>query len=450
MGRTIRAADLFCGSGGTSTGLVQACQAAGADVDLVAINHWDRAVETHAANHPDARHFCARIDALDPREVCPKGLDLLVASPECTHFSRARGKGPKNDQSRASGWDVLRWCEMLRPRAVLLENTEEWLTWGPLNDRGEPILRLAGTTFNAFMVALGSLGYRIERRILNAADFGGATTRSRLFVQARRGRGVIEWPEPSHARDGGGMFPTPKWRAAREIIDWGIRGKSIFTRKKPLKPNTLRRIAEGLKRFGGDGLAEAFLLHTTHGARVHDINDPLPTVTGANRGEVALVQPYLVHLKGTGGARDIAAPVPSLQAGGGHVGLVTPFLLSQDGRGAPRNVSEPSPTIVGAGAVSLIQPFLLTYYGNGGAHPVTEPLPTATTKDRFGLVEPMRLDVLFRMLQPHELSAAMGFPSGYVFTGTRKDQVKMIGNAVEVNIARALCASALALAEVAA
>jgi DNA (cytosine-5)-methyltransferase 1 len=480
--RTVRAVDLFCGGGGTSQGLVQACEAAGASVDLVAVNHWERAVETHAANHPHARHYCARIDSLDPREVCPRGLDLLVASPECTHHSRARGGKPKNDQSRASGWDVLRWCELLLPRAVLLENVVEWQDWGPLGSDGQALKSRKGETFAAFLGGLVSLGYRVEWRVLNAADYGDATTRRRLFVQARRGRTPIVWPTPSHAEESGGMFPVPRWRAAREVIDWGLPSRSVFTRERPLAENTMRRIAEGLRRYAGPQFAEAFLLHLTHGGRTHGTDAPLPTVTGANRGEIGLVQPfivphysengnqrprvhsveapmptlpatvqhgvcqpYLVHLKGTGTARNLASPVPSLQAGGEHVGLAQPFLLSQDGRGALRAVSDPSPTIVSKGAVSLVEPFLVSFYGNGHAHPVSRPVPTTTTKDRFGLVEPARLDVLFRMLQPHELAAAMGFPTGYRFTGNRGEVIRQIGNAVAVNVARALCTSALAL-----
>lgn len=496
-GRVIRVADLFCGGGGTSTGVMQACEASGARVDLVAVNHWDRAVETHAANHPGARHLCARIDALDPREICPRGLDLLVASPECTHFSPARGKAPVNDQSRASGWDVLRWVERLEPRAVLLENIPQWEGWGPLVTsgprKGKPNLRRKGETFRAFVAALVSFGYRVEWRVLNCADYGDATTRRRLFVQARRGLEFIDWPQPSHLKDPTGT-DAQRWRPAKDILDFSIESQSVFGREKPLCANTMQRIAEGLRRYASPAMAEAFLLHVTHGARLHSISEPLPTVTTAKRGEMALVQtkPYLVSLRGTEGgqirssARGLEHPIPTLTAGGGHqalvqpfvvktshkggngayvrsvedplhtittaqeeIGIATPFLLSQDGRGAPRRVSEPSPTIVGKGAVSLVTPFMVAYNGTGGALPITAPLPTATTRDRFGLVEPVQFDVLFRMLHRSELAAATSFPKGYVFKGTQEEIVKQIGNAVPIKVARALAAVALGLRRVA-
>lgn len=440
---TIRAADLFCGAGGTSQGLVQACEAAGATVDLVAVNHWERAVETHAANHPGARHYCARIDALDPSQVCPKGLDLLVASPACTHHSRARGGKPKNDQSRASGWDVLRWCEQLRPRAVLLENVIEWQDWGPLNDRGQALVSRKGETFAAFMAGLASLGYRVEWRVLNAADYGDATTRRRLFVQARRGRGAIVWPEPTHAEEPTPMFGGPRWRSAREVIDWSLPSRSVFARERPLAENTMRRIAEGLRRFGSQALADAFLIHLkgTGGARSTDL--PVPSLQAGGE-HVGLVQPFVVTPGGPDlrNGRSVDAPLPTVTATE-RFGVVTPFLLSQDGRGAPRAVSEPSPTIVSKGAVSLVEPFLVAYNGTGGAHPVSQPMPTATTRDRFGLVEPVLLDVMFRMLQPRELAAAMSFPRGYRFAGNRGEVIRQIGNAVAVGIARALCGAAL-------
>lgn len=501
LGRVIRAADLFCGGGGTSTGLVQACEHAGARVDLVAINHWERAVETHQANHPRSRHYCARIDSLDPRKVCPRGLDLLVASPECTFFSRASGKEVKNDQSRASGWDVLRWVEMLQPRDVLLENVVEWRDWGPLTKSGHVIARRKGETYRAFMAALRSIGYQVEERILVAADFGDPTTRRRLFVRAHRGRGAIAWPVPSHAEDPtGGLLA--RWRGAKEVIDFEQESRSIFGRDRPLAPTTLARIAEGIRRFWGPA-----------------------------------AEPFLVMLRGTAAsqvrssARGVEAPLPTVSAGGIHAGLVqaSPFLLSQQSGGAPRAVRSPMPTVAAAGAIALVQPsfvldvnhgvnpkrsgrgnacrvrsldrplqtitatsrgiglvepaafvvktshkggngayvrradqplyaittaaeelgvcqpFVVKYNRTGAPRRLVEPLPTLTAKDRLGLVEQLALDIHFRMLQPHELAGAMGFPTGYKFTGNKSDQVRQIGNAVAVGIARALCSAALEL-----
>lgn len=474
--------DLFCGSGGTSTGLAQACERLGYRTELTAVNHWNVAIETHSANHPWARHECARIDQLDPKLVAPKGrIDLLVASPECTHFSRARGSAPKNDQSRASGWDVLRWVERLCPRDVILENVAEWESWGPVNaTTGQPIAGRVGETFHAFVGALASLGYRVEWRRLNAADYGEATTRERLFVRARRGRKAPAWPLPSHTETPGGMFDLGlPWRPAREIIDWAFPSRSIFGRRSPLKPKTLARIECGIREFWGEyatpflvllrgtsnvrsieqpvptltaggghvGLVDPFLVHATHGGRTHDVRRPLPTVTGANRGELAVVEPFIVTPGGADlrAGRTVARPLPTV-TGTERFGVVEPFLLSQASLGAPRPVSRPAPTFCTDGAVSLVEPLLVSYYGNGSATPVRAPVPTVTTKDRFGLLEGASLDIRFRMLQPHELSAAMGFPRGYQFAGNRGDVVKQIGNAVCVSVADALVTAALGAA----
>jgi DNA (cytosine-5)-methyltransferase 1 len=261
----IRAADLFCGAGGTSTGLALAAQELGVDIDLLAINHWDVAIATHSANHPCARHLCERLDNVDPRKTVPGGrLHLLAASPECTHHSNARGGKPMSDQSRASAWHILwhilRWAEALYIDDILVENVREFESWGPLGVNGRPLERRRGETFLAFLNALESLGYKVEWRLLNAADYGDATTRERLFIQARRGNRRPTWPEGTHSRDG---EITPfgekqKWRAAREIIDWSIPSESIFHRRKPLAESTLRRIEAGLRKFGGRA-AEPFI-----------------------------------------------------------------------------------------------------------------------------------------------------------------------------------------------
>lgn len=441
----IRAVDLFCGSGGTSTGLVRACERLGRRIELTAVNHWAVAIETHSANHPWARHEHARIDQLDPRAVAPKGrIDLLVASPECTHFSRARGKAPKNDQSRASGWDVLRWVERLCPRDVILENVTEWEDWGPVNAAtGQPIEGRKGETFRAFVAVLESLGYRVDWRRLNAADYGEATTRERLFLRARRGRQAPVWPMPTHTETPGGMFDLGRpWRPARDIIDWAYPSPSIFGRRHPLKPKTLARIERGIREFWGE-YATPFLVLLRGTSNVRSIEQPVPTLT-AGGGHVGLVDPFVVHTTHGGRTHALDRPLPTVTgANRGELAVVEPFLLSQASGGAPRPVSSPTPTFVTKGAVSLVEPFVVSYYGTGGASPVGQPLPTVTTKDRFGLVEPASLDIRFRMLQPHELAAAMGFPAGYRFAGNRGDQVRQIGNAVSVNVADALVTAAL-------
>ena len=482
--RLIHAADLFCGAGGTSSGLYDACVAAGYRLDLVAINHWKIAVETHMFNHPDARHICAPIEGLDPRKAVPSGrLDILVASPECTHHSIARGGKPVSDQLRASAWHILRWAELLQIDNILIENVREFCDWGPTDSAGKPIRSRKGETYKAFCEALRSLNYNVEHRILNAADYGDPTSRHRLFIMARRGDLPIVWPAASH-----GDEKTP-YRTAREIIDWDLPGKSIFRRRKALAPKTLARIAAGLRKYGGNnaapflmmlygsndvrsvdrplptvtaggnhiGLVQPFLVkfHGDHDGkkdgerRTHSLDFPLPTLDTSNR--FGLVEPFIIHTNHGGGdrAHDVNDPLPTITCGHrGEMALISPFIIGQQSCAAPRSVDEPLPTIATAGAIALVEPFLTKYYGTAKTQGTNEPLDTITTKDRFGLVEPATdehgvLDIRFRMLQPHELAAAMSFDKGYTFEGNKTEVIKQIGNAVPVCTATALCSSLL-------
>ncbi len=475
-------ADLFCGAGGTSTGLLLAAAELGLNVDLLAVNHWSLAIDTHTANHPQVRHLCESLDHIDPTEVIPGGrLELLCASPECTHHSRARGGKPRSDQSRASAWKIIDWVSKLHVKNLLIENVAEFVDWAPLTKAGKPMKRRKGKTFQAFLAALRCQFAHVEWKILNCADYGDATTRKRLFIMCRRSK-RITWPAPTHAG---------QWRAAREVIDWSLEGRSIYGRKKPLSENTRRRIEAGLRKFGG----EKFCLQIDHtgggNGCLRSADQPLGTLV--TKENVALAEPFIVHLRGThpsqvnSSARSVDAPLPALTTSGAHVGLAEPFLLKYHGSHKGRNdgdarnypldeplptldtsnrialvqpfvigqqscaaarpVSEPLPTVATAGAIALVEPFLVKYYGTGGANSVTEPLDTVTTRDRFGLCQPeveiagerYRLDVRFRMLQPHELSAAMGFPADYQFSGNREARVKQIGNAVPVRTAMALC-----------
>jgi len=466
--KRIHAADLFCGAGGTSTGLLQACARLDRRVELTAVNHWQLAVETHAKNHPRARHACEDLATMDPRKAIPGGkLDLLVASPECTHHSVARGGKPVNDQSRASAWCILRWATALHIDRILIENVREFTSWGPIGSNGRPLKSRRGETFQTFLEALRSLGYRVDWRVLNAADFGDATTRERLFVQAVRGRRQIRWPEPTHGKDQrpalfGDRLP---WKPAREVIDWRMRGLSIFGRKRPLSENTLKRIEAGLRKFGGTNavpfllllrgtdrytrsieqpvptitaggghvaLCEPFLMSCTHqgGDRVQSVDRPVPTITTAKRGEQALIQPFIVNAANQGGedrrCHSLDDPLPTITTIKRHA-LATPFLVSAGGPNVDaRPVSEPMNTVLTRDHMGLVEPFLVPYYGAcTEADSISDPIRTVTTKDRLGLVEPnghAQLDILFRMLQPHELAAAMSFPANYQFAGNRGDQ----------------------------
>lgn len=397
--RTLKIADLFCGAGGTSTGAVEAIERLGYRADLTAINHWEVAVATHSQNHPAARHLCASLDSLNPRSLYAEGeLDLLWASPECTHHSQARGGKPISDQSRSTAWCVVRWAEALRPRRIMVENVPEFETWGPIGANDRPIPARKGEVFKSWLQNLRALGYTVEFRVLNAANYGDPTTRRRLIIQAALGDMQIVWPDPTHAEEGQGGLPV--WKSAQDhVIDWTIPAPSIATRRRPLAPNTLRRINEGLRKHGS-----RFIIAMEHGGRVVSCDKPLPTVTCAK---------------------------------GGAFGLA--YLLPQGGGGMLRPASLPVPTVACAGAIGLV----VEYYGNGVARPTSEPLPTVTCRDRFGLLELRDNEIGFRMLKAHELAAAQGFRADYTFTGTKTEQVKQIGNAVPRGLARAVCLAAI-------
>jgi len=449
--KTINAVDLFCGAGGESTGMSLAVKSLNYKIDLLAINHWDVAIETHSKNHPEARHMCESIQSIDPLKAIPGGrLDLLWASPECTHHSNARGGRPRSDQSRASAWLVLKWLSDLYVDRVIIENVPEFTSWGPLGADGRPMPSKKGETFQAFISALKSLGYRVDWRILCAADYGDPTTRRRMFLQAVRGKNRISWPEMSHS-DTADLFNSSPWRPAREIIDWSIPGESIFSRKKPLAPATMARIEAGIQKFWGEW-AEPFLIlmwGTGKGqipSTALSLDRPVPTLT-AGGGHIGLVEPFLVRYNGgVNRFSRVEAPVGTLDTSNRY-GLVEPFILASGHRSSirVRDINEPLSTVVTKAEHCVVEPFLIKYYGSGDAQPVRVPLGTVTTKDRFGLVSARDcgLDITFRMLQPHELAAAQGFPRGYWFAGTKTDQVKQIGNAVPVNTAKALCESIL-------
>ncbi|MBE3039276.1 MAG: DNA cytosine methyltransferase [Chloroflexi bacterium] len=320
----INVADLFCGGGGETTGIVQAARQAGLKIDLAAVNHWRVAIETHHMNYPDARAYCQDLATLNPLDVfgARDKVDLLWASPECTHHSNARGGRPCSEQGRASAWLILKWLSELYVRRVILENVPEFLNWGPLGADGKPLASKKGEMFRAFVSALESMGYTVEWRLLCAADYGDPTTRTRLFVQAARGGARILWPEPTHAKVPG-LFAREPWRAAREIIDWSIQGQSIFDRKKPLAPATMQRIAAGIRRYWGEW-AEPFLTaidHTGSGIpRAYTLDDPLRTITTENR--FALVEPFLVPHYGEREGQEprthaIGEPCPTVPASGG-------------------------------------------------------------------------------------------------------------------------------------
>ena len=520
MKPTITAADLFCGAGGTSTGLLQAARQLGLPVKLYALNHWQVAITTHAANHPDVRHLWADIEGINPREVVPGGrLRLLVASPECIYHSRARGGKPINDQRRCSANYVIDWARELDIEDLLIENVPEFVDWGPVYPDDYPVKKLQnqpiperrGEEFRRFVGDLQALGYRTEHRVLRAADYGDPTTRERFFLRARKGGGAITWPALTHRRE--------EWRAAREIIDWSQPGRSIYGRKTPLVPATMKRILAGVRKFSGlapflveyhgdhpgtrsserrhrsideplptqdtsnrFGLAQPFLMNITHSQSLtgytYSVEEPMRTIVAQE--EFGLVQPCLTVLRNHADGLPIDGPLPTICAEGQHLGISVPvpYLVNMKGRSTAADIDLPLPTQTAhAQHLAFAQPFLTEYYGTGSAQSVELPLNTVTTKDRFGLAQPALLacgggesylieamhaadtlyrpllvdldgvlylvDILYRMLSPRELAAAMSFPADYWFSGNQSDQVRQIGNSVPVGTATALCRSIL-------
>lgn len=547
--------DLMCGAGGTSTGAKLALDEKGLEALLFVLNHWGPAIETHSANHPKAIHRKLNIYRTNPRRLVPGGrADLIMASPTCTTFSRAAGGKPISwDQrwGRATPGQVLRWAKDLNATCLLIENVPEFADWAPLkriSGQGKkalwkPQAEKKGKLFRAWVRRLEQLGYRVEWRILNAADYGDATTRKRFFLLARKDGKPIVWPEATHAKRGSeelDLFAKnlKPWRAAREVIDWSILGTSIFDRKRPLAEKTLARIYVGMVKEQwpeifliamqlyceaiGAKLPEVDSIHAraakaTAGAFVFQMNqsrgrarghrsveEPLGTITATGT-DLGLVRPFQVVLRRHADAKSVEEPIPTACAGGNHVGVVAPALtLPQHGGGAARPVSDPISTIATDGAIGLISP----YHSASRARSVDHPLPTATTKDRFALVTPVThvdgsnrsrstdeplpavtaaprgelafivgafgerpgrmprvhsidepapticargrvtlvvgwirawgIDILFRMLEPHELAAATGFPASYVFVGNKTQKTRLIGNAVPVGMARAL------------
>lgn len=462
MSQTIHVMDLFCGAGGTSSGALAAIEDdLGHRARLTAINHWNVAIQTHTANHPEANHLCVNLDQVNPRNLGyePRQLDLLWASPECMHHSRARGSQPVNDQSRATAWCVTRFAEALQPGVILVENVPEFLDWGPVGASGQRLQSQKGKIFRSWVTTLRSCGYRVDWRLLRAADYGDPTIRKRLFIQAVRGSRKIVWPEPTHvpnpeAQLFDGRLP---WRTARGIINWDHPTESIFTRPRPLKEKTLRRIKAGLFKYG----LAPFLVPQHRGHETRDLDRPLQTVVGNATGE-GLCVPFLVKVNHGNGddlngdmrrAKSLDEPLPTLTAKNGW-GLAKPYLIHLRGTSGAASLDEPAPTVTGGGRhLGLVQPYLTKFYSTATCgQSLDEPLHTVTTKDRLALVQPVlvsvggdtyEVDIHFRMLQPDELAAAQGFPKNYVFTGTKSDTVKQIGNAVPCGLARALCRSVL-------
>lgn len=396
--------DNFAGGGGASTGIELAT---GYSVDI-AINHDPEAIRMHKANHPNTEHYCENVWAVDPVKACnghPVGLAWF--SPDCKHFSKAKGGKPKDKNIRGLAWVALRWAGLVRPRVIMLENVEEFKTWGPLNRRHHPIKAKQGVTFQKFVGQLESLGYKVEHRELVAADYGAPTMRKRFFLIARCDGKPIVWPEPTHAPADSEAVKAgllKPYVGAYTQIDFSRPCPSIFDTSeeikekygiravRPLAKKTMDRIARGLKKFVLDN-PEPFIIQCNHGGerRPNDIREPMPTITGKHG--YGVVEPYLVQCKFNNEAQDVQKPIGTLTTVGSHL-LVSPTLIqyhSETSKDEVRGqtIKDPIMTVDGSNRYGLVTSFLHKYYDGGykgAGDSIENPLPTVTSWDHNSVV----------------------------------------------------------------
>ena len=564
--------DNFAGGGGASTGIEEAT---GYSVDY-AINHDPDAIAMHKANHPDTVHFCESVWDVNPRDIAKgRPVGLVWLSPDCKHFSKAKGSKPVEKSIRGLAWVAVRWAATVKPRVIMLENVEEFKTWGPVIPDGEgnyyPDPKRKGQTFKSFIKALQTEGYEVEWREMRACDYGAPTIRKRFFMIARCDGQKIVWPEPTHGQPdsvevmNGNREP---WLTAASIIDWSLPCPSIFERKKPLADNTLRRIAKGIIKYVINN-PKPFIVKVNHSGeefRGQSLDDPLQTMTSKNG--YGVVTPFIARIGQTGFNRDgtphsvddplttivskaehllvcptliqtgygerdgqeprtldLNKPLGTVVAGGvkhavvaaslikhygggydgsgndiqdplstittvdhnalvtalivqyntettengmrgqsldepintiptaNRYGLVTSNIIKFRGTNVGQPTDEPLYTITSGGTHHAeVRAFLIAYYGSSIGQDLNDPLQTIVTKDRFGIVtihgiDYQIVDIGMRMLEPHELYPAQGFPKSYIIDGYLLDngkpvpkskQVARCGNSVSPKMSKAL------------
>ena len=465
--------DNFAGGGGASTGIEMAT---GMSVDI-AINHDPEAIKMHKVNHPNTKHYCESVWQVNPVEAC-NGRPVALAwfSPDCKHFSKAKGGKPKDKSIRGLAWVSLRWAALVRPRVIMLENVEEFKTWGPLNRNNRPIKKKQGVTFKKFIIQLKNLGYKVEFRELVAADYGAPTMRKRFFMIARCDGKSIVWPEPTHAPADSEAVKArllEPYVGAYTQLDFSLPCPSIFDTAeeikekygiravRPLAPKTMERIARGLKKFVLDN-SEPFIVQVNHSGAKSDYcksaNEPLNTITGKHG--FGIVEPYMVQIGQTGftadRSKDVREPLTTIVSknehclisptliqyhsetsdkevrgqtiedpimtvdGSNRYGLVTSFLSKFYKTGIGQDCREPLHTVTtSAGHFGEVRAFLIKYYGQGTGQDIKSPLDTITAQDRFGLVtiagvDYQIVDIGLRMLEPKELYGCQGFPDDYI------------------------------------
>ncbi len=396
--RELNTVDLFCGAGGATTGLELALQRHNLTHTGICINHWEIAVDTMRRNHPLVNTMRMKIEDAIPEELVPgRVVDLLWASPSCTHHSRAKGGRPRSNQLRAQPDLILPWIRDLFVRHLIVENVPEFVDWGPLTKDGKPIKRLKGECFRKWVESIEACNYTVEWRIVNCADYGDATSRKRFFLKAvRKGCGKIRWPEPTHSEnpqpDLWGRTLKP-WRGVRECLDLSDLGTSIFNRDRPLSRNTLRRVAVGMSKYNGmDFLMDMLGADGDDDSRVHPLTEPMPTQhSGGNR--CAVVRPFLVRMNKNCTAEDVDAPLSTTTTKDHHA-LCQPFIVKLNNHADAENVDKPLTSVLAGGQHhALCQPVIIDHFKNGEAMSADAPIGAQTTHDRFSVVSPVIVDM---------------------------------------------------------
>lgn len=470
--------DNFAGGGGASEGIEQAM---GRPVDI-AINHDPGAIAMHKVNHPHTKHYCESVWDVDPIKACEgQPVDLAWFSPDCTHFSKAKGGKPKDKNIRGLAWVAVKWAMQVRPTVIILENVEEFKTWGPLGDDNQPDKNKTGETFNSFVEQLKIIGYQVEFRELIAADYGAPTKRKRFFMVSRCDGLPISWPEKTHGPRNSkevAMGILKPYTPVSDVLDFSKPCPSIFDTKdeimekhglrtvRPLADKTMERIARGLEKFVINN-ADPFLIHgfgivapsiiqyhsetLKNEVRGQAIDEPIMTIDGSPR--YGLIQAFICkHYGGnyTGAGTDLTEPLSTVTARD-HNALVTSHIIQMNNHMIGTDSRDPVNTIVaGPGHLGEVRAFLIKYYGQGIGQDLKEPCGTVVSHDRFGLVtvqgtDYQIIDIGMRMLDPRELFAANGFPPDYIIDYdsdgkkiTKTEQVKRCGNAVPPAFAREL------------
>lgn len=490
--------DNFAGGGGASTGMELGLNR---HVDI-AINHDKDAIDMHKMNHPETKHYCESVWDVDPVEACEgRPVGLAWFSPDCKHFSKAKGNRPVDKNIRGLAWVAVRWAALVPVRMMMLENVEEFMTWGPVveseNGKFKPCPERKGETFDAFVKvlttglhrdhpawseiveALGSefphydrlekgLGYQLDYKVLHACDYGAPTIRKRFFLVARNDGQPIEWPAKTHGPEGSGLKP---YASAADIIDWSIPVKSIFNRKRPLADKTMERIAKGLNKFVlsaetpfvvPEHCTTPFVTECANASSQRNMpaNEPLRTICAQVKGgHFALVTAFMTKFRAGSVGYEVDSPVHTITSGGEQKrpgtantqAVVTSHMVKMRGTNIGHGTDEPVHTISAGGFhIGEVRAFLLKYYGTSYGEACDSPIGTVTTKDRFGLVtvkgeEYQIVDIGMRMLEPHELFAAQGFPEDYKISHnsegkklSKASQVARCGNAVCPPVAQAL------------